>query len=860
MHAQRSSPLGYSLQPDLDTFARAFENEKALIEHIATLLRKMGRRNVRITHGKLERGKDIVFYGPSGIDEDVLYACVVKNKRIRGSVDSTNAAKTVLSQAEQAQDEAYINPETGEEEFVKAVYVISPFDIPDSAMLSISGRMRQRGTVRFICGRHLLELFAKHWESFLLFESDIFVSYLLRLQSGLSKDSALLNVLLRKSILDQAPREFERLYIQPAFYQRFIAMAVGSGLASPVEIPPGEIKLSERDDFLQQIVVIEKIGKYLVEAGVVPDKLAQRISPCQELQSGVRRAWSKAYREFASRALAEFKAIDRGGGGGKGKRPAAAPKIPSERIAALTLEIDEDLLTLAERVDELRLDLAESIAKECEVARGGLRSDLYEGTSAWIQSNELATMSRLYDLEALDSNALGRDEDSVRDIDFASSDLRSGIPIVMIVGPAGFGKTSFCKWHALHDAERILASRSRVLPIYVPLHRLASYDARDAWDFFVESADLRKILDSERGRSEGVRLYLDGLDEVPDRERQRLILGQIRSLLKKSRDVQVVLTSRDHVVGPWFDGIPRIRVRRLDEPRQSQLVRNWLESDESTARFFDELSRCGSLRELMGVPLLATLIIAVYKKERYLPPNRTALYSLFVELLCGGWDAAKGVNRARQFGVEDKRTVLRQLAGTNQLKGTRDARRSDFSNAVRRTLRGLIGRWQELLEELVEDGLLLVTTDGVRFSHLSIQEFLAAEFLEDPAGRRPRRALNKYLGGSDWWLETMKFYIARSGKPADVEEWLVASARSLASRGSAPTVVGGELDRRLGVLRESLRLEYPAFVSSYPADGVEQERTSYHENGEIFIGTTKRSLTGRIVEAGRPRPEWSKAQ
>jgi predicted NACHT family NTPase len=54
----------------------------------------------------------------------------------------------------------------------------------------------------------------------------------------------------------------------------------------------------------------------------------------------------------------------------------------------------------------------------------------------------------------------------------------------------------------------------------------------------------------------------------------------------------------------------------------------------------------------MRVPLLATLIIAVFRNPRLkkLPESKVRLYELFVELHSGGWDAAKNISRNSSYG------------------------------------------------------------------------------------------------------------------------------------------------------------------------------------------------------------------
>ena len=66
---------------------------------------------------------------------------------------------------------------------------------------------------------------------------------------------------------------------------------------------------------------------------------------------------------------------------------------------------------------------------------------------------------------------------------------------------------------------------------------------------------------------------------------------------------------------------------------------------------------------LMRVPLLGTLIIAVFRKMQSLPANKVKLYEIFVDLMCGGWDVAKNVRRDTKFGSNAKLSILTRLAG-----------------------------------------------------------------------------------------------------------------------------------------------------------------------------------------------------
>src|SRR5260370_18066462 len=108
----------------------------------------------------------------------------------------------------------------------------------------------------------------------------------------------------------------------------------------------------------------------------------------------------------------------------------------------------------------------------------------------------------------------------------------------------------------------------------------------------------------------------------------------------------------------------------------------------------------------MGTPLLATLIIAVYRKDRRLPESKVRLYQIFVELLSGGWDFAKGVRRETRFGSLIKLKVLAHLAMLLHLNEKRDFEESVFKLALRDSIPSFADQWDLLLTELLQDGLL----------------------------------------------------------------------------------------------------------------------------------------------------------
>lgn len=178
----------------------------------------------------------------------------------------------------------------------------------------------------------------------------------------------------------------------------------------------------------------------------------------------------------------------------------------------------------------------------------------------------------------------------------------------------------------------------------------------------------------------------------------------------------------------------------------------------------------------MRTPLLATLVIMVFRQTGKLPESRTRLYEIFTNLMSGGWDLAKGVLRQSKFEERTKLMVLSNLAGSLHERRQTQFVSADVKRAVTAVLSGkVIRQWELLREEFIVDGLVSQSGDVMQFSHLSFQEFLAAkDFMGMPSPMRINRALESYLWGNGWWKELIRFYIGLSSNPAEIRKWLIS--------------------------------------------------------------------------------------
>ena len=517
-------------------------------------------------------------------------------------------------------------------------------------------------------------------DRFWLFESTILVSYLSTLRSDLQHDRALIELVLRQSNLAEAQSQFEAMYVRQDYGEQVYRAEVAARLLRPVQITSEQVKLRQLSAFESTMAELTAVANYLETAKRLAPGEHAPASIAGHLLTALRDDWKNAYEAYVGGLIREHAKLP------KELRRTSSPQLPSERQAVVDINMSPKTREWQERAESLRSNVAALLTSDCN-ATNALAAETGDAATL-IRTDKFLAFCRLQNLqEDAPGSVLFASSGRVRNISVDASFLGGGMPIVSLVGPAGFGKTSFCKWQALTSAANLLGKQDDILPVYVPLYRFASHVPTAAADAFFESQELQQLV-VDPSRKTRIRLFLDGLDEIPNPQRQREMVDLARSVSQQVPDCQVIITARDHVRGAWLDGIPRLRVNPLNAEQQRTLVQNWLGSAEATDKFFKQLPP--SLRALMGVPLLSTLTAAVYKKHQYLPANRTALYVLFVELLCGGWDAVKGTNRGSRFGIHDKQTVLKSLAGMNHLSGRRDAPIDGFRAAVRSSLSGMI--------------------------------------------------------------------------------------------------------------------------------------------------------------------------
>jgi hypothetical protein len=739
---------------EVQQFAKLFKDEDDVREKLAILLRNVpGYQGVRITHGSAERGKDLIYYSSDPMSGYFCNVCVVKKDKITGDVSSNHGARTVFHQAEQALDTSR-TADDGSVEFARVVFIVSPHECSESAMLSVQGALAsRRGSIQFLCGIKLLEMFQKYYPSALIFDSSFLGNYVVQLRSSLIRSDPVRFLMEQNDIISSGLKQFESVYVKQDFKKELKMFEVKAELESP----------SVNFSSLSNAGVVEFVD-WLEKASIcVKDE----------------QVWETPELGRPKHVASSFTAL------AKDVRSAWEDQWEATYSAGVnTKNLWSDPRTVS---------LPAKLSQRCQVAVAEFRlltqyvAELTSQTNALVKNAKvLPSLGSTGFLKYCHVEEIAKRHPNIltplgkpTDFRITRHEVERSDHAILITAAAGHGKTSFCKWRALESIRALEASDSDVVPFYVPLHQLAVQDlVGTAEEVFLADSALLELFRDLCSDSKRILMFFDGLDEVTTVEQQRSLMDAAYALHNNHPNVRIVVTARDHVRGSWLRWLSRIELSELSDAQVEELVAKWLgDKTDDYHAFFEQIEKARTLEPLTRVPLLCTLIIAVFRRYRSLPQTRSRLYEIVVELMCGGWDLAKNVRKSLRFGLDQKREVLTRFAGVLHLNRRREGTEREFRLAVEDASPASASNWRYLLSEVLEDGLVTSVAGNLTFSHLSFQEFLAAKDVAgDPTGRRQRAALRAFLRGDDWWREALSFYLSSTSRPLEMQNWVRSEA------------------------------------------------------------------------------------
>lgn len=243
----------------------------------------------------------------------------------------------------------------------------------------------------------------------------------------------------------------------------------------------------------------------------------------------------------------------------------------------------------------------------------------------------------------------------------------------------------------------------------------------------------------------------------------------------KDKNPQIVLTSRIATPLGLADDFYIAELRGFSNKQLTRFFEKWFsKSEKSHLEIIDFLDENEYVKEIARLPMIATIIAALYQSGYDLPHSKCDLYAKRFDLLFGQWAVAKGIAGRGRVKGSDKYVLLMRLALRLHRAHQRRFTGKDLENIWREGFERLYPNYgvDELLWELrVCDGVIQSEGDGdYSLGHLSYQEFLAAH--EIMRSSKFKMLVDRYF--NSWWKNVMIFY---AGLCSDISEFLEAIHR-----------------------------------------------------------------------------------
>ncbi|MFE1935717.1 NACHT domain-containing protein [Streptomyces sp. NPDC059474] len=339
----------------------------------------------------------------------------------------------------------------------------------------------------------------------------------------------------------------------------------------------------------------------------------------------------------------------------------------------------------------------------------------------------------------------------------------SGHQRVLLRGGAGSGKTTLVQWLAVCTARqeslRGLEQLIGRVPFVLPLRTIARQESLPSPASFLASVHnpldgaqppgwADRVLNAGRGL-----LLIDGIDEIPERDRERT-RAWLSDLLIAYPDNLWLVTSRPSAVADdWLGAqdFSEFTLSPMSREDMAAFIDRWHEAARQTCGTEEERATLAAyqsalhtavrtkqdLSRLATNPLMCGLICALHRARRgYLPPGRKALYDAALSMLLTRRDTERRIYAPGdvQLDEEPQIQLLQRLAYYLIRNGEAELDRDRAERLIEEALPSVpaaqaLGDAPAILRHLLlRSGLLREpSVSTVDFIHRTFQDYLGAK-------------------------------------------------------------------------------------------------------------------------------------
>ena len=345
-----------------------------------------------------------------------------------------------------------------------------------------------------------------------------------------------------------------------------------------------------------------------------------------------------------------------------------------------------------------------------------------------------------------------------RDRKYSGISIANQQQYLMVLGGPGAGKSTFLRKVGLEALRTFHYERAeyghRLIPVLLELKRFDAKDI-DIAKFIADEFEICGFPEAEKFAQNALMqgnllVLLDGLDEVPSANLDH-VLTTIRDFVDRYDDNRFIASCRVAASGYRDDAFRRfsdVTMADFDDEQIRQFIRNWFSSEQDRER--DTAGKCWEIlqkpenkasKELAHTPLLLTYLCLVYDSAQRFPNNRSRLYKKALRILLEEWAAEKRILRDEIYeglSIEQEEILLSEIAYKGMDEDQLFFAKRELSVQIKDFLSSNLNAPKHLDSEAVlnavevQQGILVERAeDTYSFSHLTLQEYLTAQYIVD---------------------------------------------------------------------------------------------------------------------------------
>ncbi|MBD2507081.1 NACHT domain-containing protein [Nostoc muscorum FACHB-395] len=340
---------------------------------------------------------------------------------------------------------------------------------------------------------------------------------------------------------------------------------------------------------------------------------------------------------------------------------------------------------------------------------------------------------------------------------------------LMVLGGPGAGKSTFVRKMGLEALKGKKGGfKHACIPVFIELKRFASSNI-NIETFIAEefricgfpSPDEFAAKALEEGK---LLILLDGLDEVPTKNLTEAI-SEIQNFVDKYDKNRFIASCRTVAYRSSFRRFSDVGMADFDDDQIQQFIDNWFHCEADKQAKTGE--KCWELlqkpeheaaKELAHTPLLLTFLCLVYDRSQSFPDNRSVLYRKALRILLEEWASEKRILREEIYQglhTELEEILLSEIAYTGFESDRLFFSGRDIVQQIKTFLASNLNAPQHLNGESVLDaiavqqGILVERAEDVfSFSHLTLQEYLTAQYIDDH--RQAEKLVTQHVTDQRW--------------------------------------------------------------------------------------------------------------